>query len=72
MPPLAFDDSGEYADFTCVFVSLLNEYYRGKLSAGAQSAYNDLVIAMEIYAQRASYENWLVEFKTRMEAVATA
>lgn len=72
IPPLAFDDSGEFADFTCVFVSILNEYYRGKLSADAQSAYNDLVIAMEIYAQRASYENWLEEFKARMNAVVTA
>lgn len=68
-PPLAFDDSGDYAALTCFFVNLVNEYYREKLSDDAVSAYNDLVIAIEIYAQRASYENWLGEFTGRMDNV---
>lgn len=72
IPPLAFDDSGEFAEMTCLFVDILNDYYRGKFSDGAKSAYNNLVLAMEIYAQRASYENWLTEFRTKMAAVKSA
>lgn len=69
VPPLAFDDSGDYAALMCFFVDLVHEYYRDKLSDDAVSAYNDLVIAMEIYAQRASYENWLAEFTGRMDNI---
>ena len=72
VPPLAFDDSGDSAELTCLFVNLLNDNYRGKFSDSAKSAYNNLVLAMEIYAQRTSYENWLTEFQTKMAAVKAA
>lgn len=71
IPPLAFDDSGEFADLMCFFVTLVNEYYREQLGDNAQ-AYNDLVIAIEIFAQRTSYENWYAEFTGRMDNVAAA
>lgn len=69
-PPLAFDDTGDYAYITCMFTQLLNQYFREKLpTEAASAAYDNLVLAMEIYAQRASYENWLKEFKSRMDSV---
>ncbi len=71
IPPLAFDDSGEFADLMCFFVTLVNEYYRAQLGDNAQ-VYNDLVIAMEIYAQRVSLENWYARFTEKMDSVDAA
>lgn len=71
VPPLAFDDSGDYADLMCFFVTLVNEYYRAQMGDNAQ-VYNDLVLAMEIYAQRVSYPNWLVDFNAKMDSVDAA
>ena len=71
-PPLAFDSDGDYAYLTCLFTQLLNQYFSEELlviSEAASVAYDNLVLAMEIYAQRASYEGWLKEFKTRMDSV---
>ncbi len=73
IPPVAFDDSGESAYLTCLFVDLLNQYYRGLFEdENAVKAYNELVIAMEMYAQRFSTENWLEDFRARMESVTAA
>ena len=73
IPPLAFDDSGEYADYLGLFTTIVNQHYRSKFSTETgKNAYNDLVIAMEIYAQRVSYENWYTEFTTRLTNVANA
>ena len=72
-PPLAFDDTGDYAYMTSMFSQILNQYFRSKLPTdAADAAYDNLVLAMEIYAQRASYENWLDEFKIRMDNVISA
>lgn len=71
-PPFAFDSEGDYAYLTCLFTQLLNQYFGEELlviSKDASVAYSNLVLAMEIYAQRASYEGWLQEFKTRMDSV---
>lgn len=69
-PPLAFDDTGDYAYITCMFTQLLNQYFRDKLpTEAAVGAYDNLVLAMEIYAQRTSYKDWLKEFKSRMDSV---
>ena len=71
-PPLAFDSDGDYAYLTCLFTQLLNQYFSEELlaiSKDASVAYSNLVLAMEIYAQRASYDGWLKEFKTRMDSV---
>ena len=72
-PPLAFDDQGDYAYVISLFNQLINQYMRSQFpTSSMQAAYDNLVLAMEIYAQRASYENWLREFKTRMDSVITA
>lgn len=71
VPPMAFDDTGDAAELMCLFVKLVHEYYRDKLSSNAVTAYNDLMIALEIYAQRMNRENWVSEFTGRMESVET-
>ena len=72
MPPYAFDDSVEYEDFTCFFVSIINDFYRSKFTEAAVPVYNDLVIAMEIFAQRFTSETWLEDFTTKMDGIAAA
>ena len=69
VPPMAFDDTGDYAELMCFFVTVVHDYYRDKLSDSAVVAYNDLVLAIEIYAQRVSYENWVSEFTAKMDNV---
>ena len=70
-PEKAFDayiQEGE--DYTCMFVQILNDYYRGKFSdSAAADAYNNLMIAIEIYAQRATLEDWKTEFNTRYDNI---
>lgn len=71
VPPLAFDDSDEQiAPYLCFLVKLFNEYYRENLGDNAD-LYNELVIAMEIYANRISRQNWTEEFTTRMDNIKT-
>ena len=70
IPSNAFDDSGENAYFTCVFVQLINEYYRGKFeSEASHAAYNDLIIAYEMYAKRFATEDWLTPILEKMANV---
>ena len=71
VPPLAFDDSDEQiAPYLCFLIKLFNEYYRENLGDNAD-LYNELVIAMEIYANRISRQNWTEEFTTRMDNIKT-
>jgi hypothetical protein len=71
VPPLAFDDSDEQiAPYLCVLVQLLNEYYR-EMMGNDHQLYTDLVIAMEIYANRVSRGGWAEEFTTKMDAIRT-
>ncbi len=71
--PFAFDDTEDTALGVSLFVQLVNEYYRSKFTGDvAISAYNDLVIAMEIYAQRASYGSWINDFTSRISSVTSA
>ena len=72
LPPLAFDDSGEWEGFTCFFVNIINDYYRSKFTETAVPVYNDLVIAIEIYAQRFTSETWVEDFTNRMDSIAAA
>lgn len=69
IPPLAFDDSGEMAELVSFFVNIVNDYHRGLLSDDAIAAYNDLVIAIELYAQRFNNSEWRAEFDKRMANV---
>lgn len=71
IPSLAFDDlSDPDLMLTCVFVQIVNEYFREKFTVA--DAYNDFVVTMEIYAKRFVVENWLDEFKAGMDAVEAA
>lgn len=71
IPPLAFDDSDEQiAPYLCFLIKLFNEYYRENLGDNAD-LYDELVIAMEIYANRISRQNWTEEFTTRMDNIKT-
>lgn len=73
-PPLAFDDSGEYAPLVSTFVTILNGHFRSLFSnEEAAEAYNNLVLAMEIYAQRATYEgDWLTALDLRLTKANSA
>lgn len=71
VPPLAFDDTGEFAELMTLFTTRIHEYYRANLP-DASDAYTDLMIAIEIYAQRSIYENWVDAFNGRMAAVDEA
>lgn len=78
IPPLAFDavfsmeGMGE-TDMSTLFVDLLRQYYRGLFeNEEAQVAYNELVIAMELYAQRFSSDTWLEDFRARLDKVQQA
>lgn len=73
IPNLSFDASAEDVAFSCLLTKLWNDRYMGLFTTDAgKTAYQNLVIAAEIYAQRASYENWLELFKTKMDSVMTA
>lgn len=74
MPPLVFDIDDEMAQYglePCLFVSLVQEYYKEQLGDNAQ-VFVDLAAAIEIHAQRISYENWYNEFIERMNSVESA
>ena len=71
IPPMAFDDTGDYAELMTLFTRRIHEYYRENLGSAA-GAYNDLIMAIEIYAQRISYEGWVEAFTARMDAVDAA
>ena len=75
MPPLVFDDESSTIDgvsFTNFFVSIVNEHYRSKLSDEGDAVYNKLVIAMELFAQRYTKENWVDDFTSRMDEIKVA
>ena len=73
IPPLAFDNSEEFASFTCVFVDLINEHFTAKFEGEAgKAAYSNLVVAMELYAQRYTNETWLADFKAKLTSVGEA
>ena len=70
VPPLAFDSGEEYADFTCVFVQIVNEYFDGVFTTdAAKGAYRDLVAAIELYAQRYTNTSWKEAFDARIQSI---
>ena len=68
IPPIAFDNTGEYAELISFFVNIVNDYHSGLFTEDAVNAYYDLVIAIELYAQRFN-SDWRAEFDARMENV---
>ncbi len=73
IPPYCFDASGEYADYICLFVDMLDEYFKSKFTTeAAGESYVDLMIALEAYAQRYTNSDWLNMFKDKLASVMTA
>ncbi len=72
-PPLAFDDTNAfYSDMIPVFVILVNDYYRGLFTAGGDTVYDNLIIAIELYSLRFFDENGYTDFVNKMNAVTSA
>ncbi len=77
-PQFAFDAvievEGQKIDLSCLLVDLLNGYYETQFTTDAgKAAYKDLMIAMEIYAQRgADAENWYTNFTARLNSIESA
>ena len=73
IPPLAFDNTGEYAGLTCLFVDMVNGVYSDRFETQTgKDAYLALMLATEAYAQRFTNETWLDTFRTNMQKVADA
>lgn len=69
IPEFAFDDSKEGVS---AFSHIINNFMRSKLSEQEADTYNNLIIAIEVYANRFGYEGWENDFKSRMNKVAQA
>ncbi|MBE6585025.1 MAG: hypothetical protein E7645_00700 [Ruminococcaceae bacterium] len=72
VPELAFDDSGEDAGYSSLFMVIINKFMRSKLTEEYADAYNDLIIAIEVYANRFGYDVWESDFTSRMNKVIAA
>ena len=73
IPPVAFDNTGEYAELICLFVDMVNEVYTGMFTGeDAKNAYLSLVFATEFYAQRYTSDTWLDSFIKNMNTVTAA
>ena len=71
-PELAFDDLGEDGDVTSLFIRIINSFMRSKLSDESSGVYNDLILAIEIYANRFGYDGWEEDFIAKMDRVSVA
>lgn len=71
IPEFAFDDSGENAEKTTLFALIINDFMRSKLSDGNAEIYNDLILAIEVYANRFGYAEWEDDFVSRMNKLAS-
>ena len=71
IPELAFDDTDENAAYTSLFTVLINRFMKDGLREDAE-IYDDLILAIEIYANRFEYSGWEKEFTERMDAVDAA
>ncbi len=74
IPELAFDDSQENIDkgFIGTFALVINEAMRGTLSEASRTVYNDLILAIEIYANRFGYPEWESDFCARIDRISAA
>ena len=73
IPPLAFDNTGEYASFVCIFVDMVNGVYNDLFETQAgKDAYLALMLAAEAYAQRFTSQTWLDTFRSNMKVVSDA
>lgn len=73
IPPLAFDNTGDYAGMICLFVDMVNGVYADLFETQeGKDAYLALMLATEAYAQRFTNETWLETFRANMKVVADA
>ncbi len=73
IPPLAFDNTGDYAELVCIFVEMVNSVYADLFETKAgKDAYLALMLATEVYTQRFTNETWLETFRANMKVVADA
>lgn len=74
IPPFSFDDSEDMSYLTCIFAQLINDYYKGLFTEEASvDAYRDLVLVIELYAQRFTYDgDWVAVFIEGIDGVKAA
>ncbi|MBE6634764.1 MAG: hypothetical protein E7617_01000 [Ruminococcaceae bacterium] len=74
IPAFAFDDSQENIDKGLIglFAGIINSAMRSTLSAESASVYNDLILSVEIYANRFGYPEWESDFVARIDRITQA
>ena len=72
LPELAFDTADEYTGQSSLFSVMINSFMRSKLSDTFDEAYNNLILAIEVFANRVGYDEWETDFTSRMNKVAEA
>ncbi len=70
-PELVFDKEDKYAVYADFFTVTLGGFMRNGLGE-ASDIYDNLVLAMEVYANRFDYGEWENDFIARMDAVTSA
>lgn len=72
LPELAFDTEGVYDGSSSLFSFMINEFMRSKFSDAYVDAYNNLILAIEVFANRVGYDEWKTDFSSRMDIVSKA
>ena len=72
IPSLSFDAEDSYAAYASLFNTMISDFMRSKLSSENQFIYDELILAIEVFANRYDYTEWQSDFTARMDKVATA
>jgi len=74
IPELAFDDTEENIEngSICLFAIILNTFMREQFTEEYSYVYDELILAIEVYANRFGYPEWEEDFTARMNRVAAA
>ncbi len=65
----SFGEDEEVVDYVSKFNTLINEYYKSKLTTeNAKEAYANLILAYEAYTLRLSLTTWYDDFETYMDS----
>ncbi len=68
----SFGEDEELVDYVSKFNTLINEYYKSKLTTdNAKEAYANLILAYEAYTLRLSLTTWYDDFEEYMESFET-
>ncbi len=71
IPEFAFDTKGEYTGESSLFSFMINDFMRNKFSDDTVAAYNNLILAIEVFANRVVYDTWKEDFSSRMNIVTS-